>query len=31
VKLPMPRRAEIRQRPVIIAGGGVQYSRAVPN
>jgi 3D-(3,5/4)-trihydroxycyclohexane-1,2-dione acylhydrolase (decyclizing) len=31
VKLPMPRRRSLKaaQRPVIIAGGGVQYSRAV--
>jgi 3D-(3,5/4)-trihydroxycyclohexane-1,2-dione acylhydrolase (decyclizing) len=31
LRLPMPRRAEGRRAtPVIIAGGGVQYSRAVP-
>jgi 3D-(3,5/4)-trihydroxycyclohexane-1,2-dione acylhydrolase (decyclizing) len=31
VRLPMQRRLISAQRPVIIAGGGVQYSRAVPN
>jgi TPP-dependent trihydroxycyclohexane-1,2-dione (THcHDO) dehydratase len=31
LRSPMPPRAEIAERPMIIAGGGVQYSRAVPS